>query len=640
MKLYLRLLSHLRPYFRLLASTVVVTILFAALEGASIGMISPLTKPLMEKVERDGATSGAAQEAEEGSLIPELPTVGGVDLAGQGWLRQTVAWFERFLFPEDPMVALMRVSTLILIVFLLKGVVVYVQRVLIAMIEHAVMRDLRNALFAQYTRLSLGFFHRKRHGELISRVTNDTNLVRAALVAVLFWGLRDTLLIAVCLFWVFWVSWRLALVSLAVIPLTAVLVAFLGRNLRRTSRATQERVADLTAVLGEALGGMRVMKAFAMERFENDRFRAASQGVYRAFVKLQRYEAISSPSSEMLGVIAAVVVVFYSGHLIVVEGSLTADRFFLFMLAMVSMIRPLKKLAGINAELQQGLAATQRIYEILDLEPTVSDRPGARPVDAFGDAIRFEGVDFAYEPPQLVLSGIDLTIAAGEVVALIGPSGAGKSTLADMLPRFHDPSAGRITLDGVDLRDLELARLRRLIGLVTQDVILFHDTVRKNIAYGDSSVSLAAVEAAARAAHAHQFITELSDGYDTVIGDRGVRLSGGQRQRLAIARAILKNPPILIFDEATSALDNESERLVQQAISRLLEGRTVLVIAHRLSTIRAADRIVVIDGGRLVEEGDHDQLLAANGVYRRLYEFEHRDHPSPVELGASDGSVR
>ncbi|MGD8396310.1 MAG: ABC transporter ATP-binding protein [Candidatus Eiseniibacteriota bacterium] len=661
MRLYLRLLQTLRPYVRLLAATILVTALYALLEGVSIGMISPLTHALIVRGSASagdttgveaaagttgvaggpaGAASGPAEAASGpadggadaaaggagGSTFDVLAPAVGEMLPAGGWLEAPLArlqaFIERELYAAPPMTALTRICVLIVVVFLLKGLVAFIWQLMVGIIEQAVMRDLRNRLFGQLTRLSLAFFHHRRQGELISRVTNDVNLVRAAVTAALFIGVRDSLLVLVSLFWVFWVSWRLALVSIAVIPPSALLIVVLGRKLRRSSTRTQERMADLTSILAETLGGIRVVKAFAMEPFEVTRFRGASQRVYLAFVRLRRYWAVSSPSSEFLGMLAAVAVVFYGGHLILIERALSPDRFFLFLVAMIAMIRPIKKLAGINAELQQGIAAARRIFDVLDLTPRIGERPGAKPVDGIQDAIRFENVSFAYESGRPVLDGIDLELRAGEVLALAGSSGAGKSTLADLIPRFHDPTAGRVTLDGVDLRDLRLADLRRQIGVVTQDVILFNDSVHNNIAYGDGAMSRAAVQAAARAAHADGFIDALPDGYDTVIGDRGILLSGGQRQRLALARAILKDPPILIFDEATSALDAESERLVQKAIARLLEGRTVLVIAHRLTTIRAADRIVVLDGGHLVEEGDHESLLARGGAYARLYGLE------------------
>ncbi|HWN81633.1 MAG TPA: ABC transporter ATP-binding protein, partial [Candidatus Udaeobacter sp.] len=523
-----------------------------------------------------------------------------------------------YLFPPEPMSALRRVCLAILVLFFLKGLFGYIEQISMFRLEQLVIRDLRNRLFAHITTLSLDFFHRRRTGTLISRLTNDVAVVKGAISAGAFIATRELLLLIANLCWVFWVSVPLAIVSLLVVPPSALLIVALGRKLRRSSRRTQERMAELTAALYETLGGMRVVKAFAMEEHEIQRFRAVAQRTFQAFVRLRRYFALSSPLSEWLGAAAAVAVLAYGGHLILVEHSLTPDRFLVFLVAMLSMTRPLRRLASLNADIQDGLAGAERLFEVLAIQPTVAEIADPRPITSLARGIRFEHVTFAYEPGRPVVEDISLEIRAGEVVALVGPSGSGKSTLADLLLRFYDPTAGAITLDGFDLRNYRLGDVRRLMGLVTQDVILFNDTVRANIAYGDPQATEQAIEAAARAAHAHDFIRELSQGYATEIGDRGVRLSGGQRQRLAIARAILKSPSILVLDEATSALDSESERAVQLAIDELMVGRTALVIAHRLSTVRKADRIVVLDRGRIVEEGNHAELLRRNGLYARL----------------------
>ncbi len=622
---YFTILTTLRPYTRLVVMTMVASAVYALLSGISVGMISPLSRTLFASPESGvslsaPARAGAPATAPSTSALPPSPTARLTDrLTSAGPIPELKSRIESFLFIEPPAAALRRVCAVILLIFLLKGIAGYIEQVSLNRIEQAVVRDLRVRLFTHLNTLSLDFFHRRRAGTLISRIMNDVGLVRGALTAGVFISVREGLTLLACLFWVFWVSVPLALVSLIVVPPSALLIVALGRKLRRSSRRAQERMADLTAILQEAISGMRVVKAFAMERFEVERFRQAADRTYRAFVRLRRYFALSSPLSELLGAGAAVIVLFYGGHLILTARTLTPERFLLFLVAMLTMIRPLRRIASLNADIQDGLAASERITEVLAIAPSVSERPGALPVRGFAEAIRFEGVEFAYEPGRLVLAGIDLTVRAGEVVALVGPSGAGKSTLVDLVPRFYDPTQGRITLDGADLRDLKLPDLRRQIGLVTQEVILFNDTVRANIAYGDESISDEAIHDAARAAHAAEFIDSMPQGYATEIGDRGVRLSGGQRQRLAIARAILKNPPILILDEATSALDTESERLVQAALARLMAGRTVLVVAHRLSTVRHADRIVVLDRGQIVEQGKHHELLERNGLYTRLH---------------------
>jgi ATP-binding cassette, subfamily B, bacterial MsbA len=635
-RLYWSLLRHVLPYKRLLVLTVTASAAFALFSGLTIGLMSPLTRALFANAppSAPGLSAPAAPDAGGAMAIPggagavlapsaplPIPESGGNPLGAIGRWAPVKAVTERlhsYLFPPNPMTALRRVCLAVLVIFFMKGLSGYVEQLSMFRLEQLVVRDLRGRLFAHLTTLSLDFFHRRRAGTLISRITNDVALVRGAITAGVFVLARELLLLLANLFWVFWVSVPLALVSLLVVPPSALLIVALGKKLRRSSRRTQERMAELTAALHETIGGMRVVKAFAKEGYEVERFRAVADGAFRSFVRLRRYFALSSPLSELLGAAAAVAVLAYGGHLILVERTLTADRFLVFLVAMLSMTRPLRKLASINADIQDGLAAGERIFELLQIQPSVTERPGAKPVTAIRDAIRFEDVGFAYEPGRPVLADIDLEIRAGEVVALVGPSGGGKSTLADLVLRFYDPTSGRITLDGVDLRDLKLGDLRRLTGLVTQDVILFNDTVRANIAYGDPQATDEALRAASRAAHADEFIRELPLGYDTEIGDRGVRLSGGQRQRLAIARAILKNPRMLVLDEATSALDSESERLVQQAIEELMVGRTALVIAHRLSTVRRADRIAVIDRGRIVETGTHAELVRLNGLYTRL----------------------
>ncbi len=381
-------------------------------------------------------------------------------------------------------------------------------------------------------------------------------------------------------------------------------------------------MGNLTSVLQETISGIRVVKAFVMEKFEIGKFTDTTKDYFKTMVRLTRIGSLGPPLTEILGVFAAVLLLWFAGRDIV-TGNLDPGRFFLFLFAMLSLMQPVRTLSHLNIDIQQGLAAAKRIFEILDTEPRTRNHPQALRIDSLKDKIAFENVSFSYDSSEKkVLSNISFDVRAGEIAALVGPSGAGKSTLMDLLPRFYDPTSGEIRIDGTDLKKIDLGSLRNLMGIVTQETILFNDTVWNNIAYGHQNASMKEVEASARAANAHQFIMQMPQEYQTIIGDRGVKISGGERQRLAIARALFKNPPVLIFDEATSSLDTESEALVQEAIDRLMKGRTVFVIAHRLSTIQNADKIVVLDDGGIVQMGEHSNLIQQEGLYKRLYEMQ------------------
>jgi subfamily B ATP-binding cassette protein MsbA len=418
-----------------------------------------------------------------------------------------------------------------------------------------------------------------------------------------------------------------------VIPLITYIVGRIGRRLRRYSARAQEKMADMTSILQETISGIRVVKAFGMEEAETNKFFHHTGAYLRSFMKRQRAEALAPVMTEFLGAAGGLVVLYYGG-MQVLSGNLLSPKWFLaFLFFMLSMIKPAKTLSQAVAKIQDGMAAGKRIFTILDTEPDIVDCDGAVDIDGIRESIEFVGVSFKYDTSDYVLRDVGFKVSKGQVVAVVGPSGAGKSTLVDLIPRFYDPTSGSVRLDGRDLREITLKSLRRIMGIVTQETILFNDTVRNNIAYGSEDLPVESVIGAAKAANAHEFITSLPQGYDTVIGDRGVRISGGERQRLAIARAILKDPQILIFDEATSSLDTESERLVQDAIERLLSSRTNFVIAHRLSTVTNADLILVIEDGRLVEIGRHEDLIAAGKVYRRLYDLQFKDYSPTVSEG-------
>jgi subfamily B ATP-binding cassette protein MsbA len=463
-------------------------------------------------------------------------------------------------------------------VFVLRGLASFGSTYLTEFVGQRIVADLRGELNDHIQRMSLSFFNRTPTGTIVSRVTNDVALLRNALTDAVASILKDR---------------------------------------------GQVSMGNVTALLQETIQGNRVVKAFGMEAYEGKRFGTENNRLFRLYMKSTRIRALTNPILEILAAFGIAGVVWYGGYS-VINGGRTQGSFLAFLTAVFLLYDPFKRLARANTYIQQALGAAERVVEVLDTESDVVDSPNARSLDGVGTGIRFEKVRFRYEH-EPVLQDVDIDIPRGQVVALVGRSGGGKSTLADLLPRFYDPEAGRITIDGVDIRKFTLASLRQHIAVVTQHTFLFNDTVRNNIAYGDISRGTDAIVAAARAAHAHEFVTELSEGYDTVIGELGVKLSGGQRQRLAIARALLKDAPILILDEATSALDTESERLVQSALQTLMRNRTTLVIAHRLSTIRRADRIVVLVRGRVVEQGTHDELVARGGEYRKLYDLQFHD---------------
>jgi subfamily B ATP-binding cassette protein MsbA len=502
-----------------------------------------------------------------------------------------------------------------------------------------IVTDLRNALTTHMQRLDLAFFNRQRAGQIVSRVTSDVSLVRASVTDAVVSIFQDSTRLIVLTAVAFYMDWVLALCAVCLFPVAAIPLRYFSAALRQNSKRQQEAVGRLNALLHENVQGNRVVKAFGQEAYEQKRLEAANERLFYLFLRGSRIRSL--PITEILAGIAVAGIIWYGGTS-VIAGTRTQGDFFSFVIALFLLYEPFKRLVKTVYTIQTGLAGADRVFELLDTPSLIVDRPGAAPLTTMRQGIAFEDVSFEYEEGSPVLRGIDVRIPVGQVVALVGMSGGGKSTLADLIPRLYDVTAGRITIDGRDIRDLTIASLRAHIAVVTQFTFLFNDSIRANIAYGDPTKTDAEIEAAARAANAHDFIAEMPRGYDTGIGDLGVRLSGGQRQRLAIARAILKNAPILILDEATSALDTESEGLVQEALERLMANRTTLVVAHRLSTVRRADRIVVLVRGEVVESGTHDELLATGSEYRKLYELQFRDVevPDAPEAARMQGRAR
>jgi len=548
------------------------------------------------------------------ALAAALMGVAAASTASRAWLMQPV--LDRIFVARDgSLLWLLAGGALVLAV--IKGLCDYSCAVLMTRVGQRIIADVQKALFARLMRADLAYFHAHPTGTLISRFTSDAVLLRGGAANVLGGMGRDAVTVAFLVAVMFYQDWLLALVSFFVFPLAIHPIVGIGRRIRRVAANTQAEIGQLTTLLNQSFQGARHVKAYGMEGYEERRASGLFERLFALIDRAGRARSRASPIMETLGGAAIAVVILYGGHQ-VISGARTPGALFSFITALLLAYQPLKSLANLNASLQEGLAAAERVFEVLDVEPTIRDMPGARPLRVEGGEIRFEGVRFGYAPGAVALDGVSLTVPAGRTVALVGPSGAGKSTILNLIPRFFDVEAGSIAIDGQDVRLVTIASLRSAIALVAQEVSLFDDTVRANIAYGRFGASSAAIEAAARAAGADEFIQELSEGYDTLVGEHGVRLSGGQRQRVAIARAMLKDAPILLLDEATSALDSESERQVQAALRSLMRGRTTLVIAHRLSTVQGADLICVVERGHVVEIGRHAELIARDGLYARL----------------------
>jgi subfamily B ATP-binding cassette protein MsbA len=529
------------------------------------------------------------------------------------------------IIPGDEMRSLRNVIVLVMIAVVLKNLLVWIAGQFGAMLQEFVTRDLRNAVYRHLAHLPLGYFTQMKAGQILSRVINDTFETRLILTQIVTQSLQSASLVLVYIAILFSISWQLSLIALVILPLLGFSLQPMLKKLRRGNLRRGNVHGEMTSVLQETISGIRLVKASGAEAYEEARFAEGSNKYAQSSLKLTRLALLAPPITEIIGTLIAVLILWIGAWQVLSTGSMTGATLLAFLTLVLRLLQPLKQLSQMRTTAQASLASAERLFEILDSPAEFQRDRGTRDTAQFERDLRFEGVSFSYgEAP--VLKDIDLTARKGEVVALVGPSGSGKSTLVDLIPRFYEPAQGRIVLDGVDTREIKLPALRALTGIVSQETVLFHDTVRNNIAYGAAGeYTQAQIEGAARAANAHDFIMELPQGYDTLLGERGTRLSGGQRQRLAIARALLTDPPILILDEATSALDTESERLVQEAIDRLLRGRTVFVIAHRLSTIANADQILLLDRGEIVEQGSHAELLARRGAYYRLYSLQFGD---------------
>ncbi len=512
------------------------------------------------------------------------------------------------------------IPVIVMAIYLVKGVCDYGQYYLMAFVGQSVIRDLRDHMYRKLQTMSVAYYVRHSTGELISRMTNDVALVQAALTSAVTGLVRDAFTVVGLVFVVFYRDYKLALIAMIVFPIAIYPLLNFGKKLKRYAQRMLITLEDITRRLNETITGVRIVKGFAMEEYEREKFEQVNENLFRAFMKRFKVRALSNPVMETLGALGVSVILFYGGYQ-VIQGESTPGTFFSFIAALVMLYEPIKRINESNMNIQEGVSAGERIFDLLDTPLDVNDRPNAIKLEKIQEGVRYENVGFKYldEP---VLKGINLSVGVGEVAAIVGESGVGKSTLLDLLPRFYDVTEGRALIDGTDVRDYTQQSLRSNIGIVTQQTILFDDTVRNNIAYGRPDLAIEQVIDAAKAARAHDFVSALPNGYDTMIGENGVKLSGGERQRLAIARALLKNPPILLLDEATSNLDSDSEKAVQKALEVLMKGRTTLVVAHRLSTVRNADCIYVMKNGSILEKGNHDDLLAAGGEFARLYRLQ------------------
>ena len=533
-------------------------------------------------------------------------------------------WTNEMILRDSPLESLKILCLVLLGSFLVKNIFLYLKNISLTYIQFNLITNLRNHLYGHLHSMSLSYFDRARSGELTSIVINDVSNMRVALGTSFHKLFVEPINIVVFVTLLIIINVKLALVATIIVPLTGATIIFIGKSIRRKSKRTAEKIARIMNIMTENLNSIRVVKASAMEGQETERFHKEQKRYYQLLLRRAKLRLISSPMTETIGAFIGVTLLWIGGRDVILEAGMRSEDFIRFILILFSVLGPVRLLSNVSMELQKGAASAERVFNILDTPSTIFSKPDAENITVFNDCISFDQVSFHYEGSDTVLDDVSFKLKKGTILALVGPSGAGKSTIADLIPRFYDVTSGRITIDDKNICDIELNSLRRLMGIVSQETILFDDTIRSNITYGIKSTDNDQLQEAAEAANTLDFILEQSHGFDTVIGEKGVRLSGGQRQRIAIARAVLKNPSILILDEATSSLDTESERLVQSALETLITDRTVLVIAHRLSTIQKADMIIVMDEGRIVEQGNHDDLVSKKGLYSKLHENQFR----------------
>ena len=599
-----QLLFHFWPYIIISSVSAIV---FVLLNSTSMWLVASLINNVLSDFEKI-----VQSQAEWEKLMPDVTMN-----------EKLKYWTNKLILRETPAESLKVLCITLLGVFFTKNIFLYIKNILLRIVELKLVKNIRDRLYQHIQTLSLGYFNTKETGYITSIVMNDVGQFQSA-VGVVFQRLFvEPINILTFVTLLFIISWKLAIIAIVILPLAGIAIVTIGRSIRRKSRRTQTKIAEIMQILTETLSSIRIVKAFVNEKEEVKKFTGESQNYFNLLLQRARLDLISGPVTESFGVIIGVVLLWYGGMEVLSNEGLSAEDFIRFIVILFSILGPIKQMSNVNIKIQMGAASAERIFGLLDTPPEIVEKADAVDLGEFRQSIEFDRVHFEYnDGDERVLDEVSFTINKGEVVAMVGPSGSGKSTIADLIPRFYDVSRGTIRIDGHDIRETTLASIRGNMGIVTQEVILFNDTIRNNIAYGQPNVSEEAIRQAADAANATTFIEETTHEFDTLVGERGVNLSGGQKQRLAIARALLKNPSILILDEATSALDTESEKMVQRAIEVLMKDRTALVIAHRLSTVQNADKIIVLEKGEIIEVGSHTDLYNKGGLYRRLYDIQ------------------
>ena len=604
--IYKRMIKLMSPFWVYIIISSVSAIIFVLLNSASIWLTATLINNILLDFDK------IVQSQIEWSSNDNLT------------LNEKLKFYTNLIIlRETPAESLRVLCVTILSVFFGKNIFLYIKNYLLRIVELSLVRDIRNKLYAHIQSLSLGYFNRQKTGNITSIVINDVEHLQIALGATFQKLFVEPINVITFVSLLFIISWKLALIALIIIPLAGIAVIGIGKSIRRKSRRTQKKVADIMQILSETLSSIRIVKAFANEKNEVSKFSKESKNYFKLLLRRGRLDLLAGPITESFGVVIGVILLWYGGTEVLMQRGLNPEDFIRFILILFSILGPIKQMGNVNLRIQTGYASAERIFSLLDTPKDIIEHSNPIQLKSFNKHIEFKNLSFEYEKSEgLVLSNINFKINKGEVVAIVGPSGAGKSTIADLIPRFYDPKDGEILIDQENIKKLSLASLRKNMGIVTQDVILFNDTIKNNIAYAQPKATMESIINACKAANALEFIEEIPEGFEAIIGERGVKLSGGQKQRIAIARALLKNPPILILDEATSSLDTESEKKVQTAIEALLKDRTALIIAHRLSTVQTANKIITIEKGRISEIGTHDELYSNDGLYRKLYDIQ------------------